>query len=150
MGWWSFYLCTVKKGCRHGEARRAALRGFVLGVFRIGDMVTSALKAFDPDSFIYSLHDHTAPAGEQLLWEHHPAKQSNAGALRSHRQKTNSAGLRFRNTYDMGDAIGQSSLPRRSVIFSPYRSWDVWAVLAGGCCLAAWWAPFCSRGRSVG
>jgi PAS domain S-box-containing protein len=114
------------------EARRAALRGFVLGVFRIDDMVTSALKAFDPDSFIYSLRDHTAPPGEQLLWEHHPAIQSNVGALLSHRQETNSAGLKFRNTYDLG---GRSW----TILFAPtvgylatYRSWDVWTVLAGG------------------
>jgi CHASE1-domain containing sensor protein len=48
-----------------GEAQRAALRGFVLGVFRIGDMVTSAPKAFDPDAVVYSLYDTTAPTGQQ-------------------------------------------------------------------------------------
>jgi PAS domain-containing protein len=114
------------------EARRAALRGFVLGVFRIGDMVTTALKAFDPDSFIYSLNDQTAPAGEQLLWEYHPAIQSNAGALRSHRQETNAAGLKYRNTYDIGGRNWTIFFTPTVGYLSAYRSWDVWAVLAGG------------------
>jgi PAS domain S-box-containing protein len=114
------------------EARRAALRGFVLGVFRIGDMVTSTPKAFDPDNVIYSLHDHSAPPGEQLLWEHGPAKESHAGVLRSHRQETNAAGLKYRYTYNIGGR-------NWSIFFAPtvgylraYRSWDVWTVLAGG------------------
>jgi PAS domain S-box-containing protein len=114
------------------EARRAALRGFVLGVFKIGDMVTSALKALDPDSFIYSLHDHTAPAGEQLLWEHHPAIQSHVGALLSHRQETNSAGLKFRNTYDLGGRSWTIFFAPTVGYLATYRSWDVWAVLVGG------------------
>lgn len=114
------------------EARRAALRGFVLGVFRIGDMVTSAPKAFDPNNVIYSLHDHTAPAGEQLLWQHGPAIQSNAGALRSHRQETNAAGLKYRNTYDIGGRNWTIFFTPTVGYLSAYQSWDVWAVLAGG------------------
>jgi PAS domain S-box-containing protein len=114
------------------EARRAALRGFVLGVFRIGDMVTSAPKAFDPDTVIYSLHDHTAPAGEQLLWEHHPAIQANAGVLLDHRQETNTAGLTYRNTYDIGGRNWTIFLAPTVGYLNAYRSWDVWAVLAGG------------------
>jgi sigma-B regulation protein RsbU (phosphoserine phosphatase) len=114
------------------EVRRAALRGFVLGVFRIGDMVTSAPKAFDPGNVIYSLHDHSAPPGEQLLWEHRPAKKSNAGVLRSHRQETNAAGLRYHNTYDIGGRNWTIFFAPTVGYLSAYRSWDVWTVLAGG------------------
>ena len=84
-------------------SRRAALRGFVLGVFRIGDMVTSALKDFPPDTIRYSLYDHTAPEGEQLLWEHHPEIQSNKFALQNSRNDSNSAVLGFHHMYDMGE-----------------------------------------------
>jgi PAS domain S-box-containing protein len=114
------------------KTRRADLRGFVLGVFRIGDMVTSALKAFDLDTVIYSLHDHTASAGEQLLWQHPSAIQTDAGALVRGSRKRNSASLQFRSTYDLGGRDW-------TIFFSPtvgylatYRSWDVQAVLAGG------------------
>jgi len=114
------------------EARRAALRGFVLGVFRIGDMVTTALKDFDLDSVIYSLHDRTAPVGEQLLWKHHPKIQSNAGVWLNRRQDANSGTLRFGSKFDLG---GRSW----TILFAPtvdylatHRSWDLWAILAGG------------------
>jgi PAS domain-containing protein len=114
------------------EAHRATLRGFLLGVFRIGDMVASALKVFDPYSFISSLQDHTAPAGQQLLWEHQLAIQSNVGALLSHRQETHYAGLEFGNTYDLGGRNWTIFFAPTAGYLAAYRSWDVWAVLAGG------------------
>ncbi len=112
------------------EARRAALRGFVLGVFRIGDMVTSAMKAFDPDTVIYSLQDHTAPADEQLLWEHDPTIRTNTGALLGHRPDTNAADLKFRHTYDLGGRNWTIFFAPAVGYFATYRPWDVRAVLA--------------------
>ncbi len=114
------------------EARRSALRGFVLGVFRIGDMVNSALTAFDPNTFFYSLFDNTAPAGEQLLWEHHPPIQSNEGELLRRRQATNSACLKSRSTYDFCGRNWTIFIAPTVEYLAAYRSWDAWAVLAGG------------------
>ena len=114
------------------EARQATLRGFVLGVFRIGDMVRSALKAFDPGTVIYSLYDHTAAAGEQLLWKHHPSIRLNAGLLPSRRPDANPAGLQFRSTYDMGGRNWTIFFAPTVSYLANYRSWDVWAVLVGG------------------
>jgi PAS domain S-box-containing protein len=121
-----------QRGVAMVEAHRDALRGFVLGVFRIGDMVTSALKAFDADTVIYSLHDYTAPAGKQLLWEHNPIIQLSGGALLSHRQETNFADLRFRKTYDLGGRNWTIFFAPTVSYLATYRSWDVWAVLVGG------------------
>jgi protein-histidine pros-kinase len=114
------------------ESRRSALRGFVLGVFRIGDMVTSALNAFDTDTIIYALHDLTAQAGEQLLWEHDPGSRSNTGALTRVRPDTKSAGLKFRSSLDMGGRNWTISFAPTFSYLASHRSWDVGVVLACG------------------
>ncbi len=54
-------LETIKK-------RREALQGFVVGVFRIGEMMKAAMKPFDFKGITYRLYDNTAPAGDRLLY----------------------------------------------------------------------------------
>ena len=49
------------------RARRAALAGFALGVFRIGDMVEKSLAGLKRDSIDIALYDESAPE-EQLLY----------------------------------------------------------------------------------
>jgi PAS domain S-box-containing protein len=110
-------------------ARRAGLRGFVLGVFRIGDMVTAALKAFETDTISYALHDLTVAVGQQLLWEHDPGARSNAGTLTRVRP---AAGLSFRSRLDVGGRNWAISFAPTFGYLASQRSWDVGAVLAGG------------------
>ena len=50
------------------QARREHLEGFALGVFRIGDMLTAAIKPFESEGIEYALCDETAPGDEQLLF----------------------------------------------------------------------------------
>ncbi len=50
------------------EARRAHLTGYVLGVFRVSDMVNAALKPLDLKGIVFRLQDETAPPGEGLLF----------------------------------------------------------------------------------
>jgi PAS domain S-box-containing protein len=52
------------------EARRAALLGFVLGVFRIGDMVEKSLSNLKQGSLDITLYDESAPKHEQFLYRH--------------------------------------------------------------------------------
>jgi PAS domain S-box-containing protein len=114
------------------ETRRDALRGFVLGVFRIGEMVASALKAFDPDTVIYALFDHTPPQDKQLLWAHHPKLQSNADELLNRSWETKSTDLQFRSNFNMGGRNWTMVFTPTADYLAPYQSWDLWAILAGG------------------
>lgn len=114
------------------ETRRDALRGFVLGVFRIGEMVASGLKAFDPDTVIYTLFDHTPPQDKQLLWAHHPKLQSNADELLNRSWETKSSDLQFRSNFNMGGRNWTVVFTPTADFLAPYQSWDLWAILAGG------------------
>ena len=49
------------------EDRQANLEGFVLGVFRIGDLVERALAPLAPKGIDVALYDMSAPAGRRLL-----------------------------------------------------------------------------------
>lgn len=50
------------------EQRRQHLKGYVIAVFRGGDIVTSALKDLNLKGLVYRLLDEEAPAAEQLIY----------------------------------------------------------------------------------
>jgi len=119
-------------GLNTAAAHRSALRGFVSGVFRIGDMVTHALKAFDTDAVRYTLSDLTAPAGEQLLWKYDPGSRSDAAARQRVRQAAQAAGLNYRDSFDMGGRNWSISFAPTYHYLAAHRSWDAGLVLACG------------------
>ncbi len=51
-------------------ARRAALHGFVLGVFRVGSIVEKSLSGLKPDALGIALYDESAPKAKQFLYYH--------------------------------------------------------------------------------
>lgn len=51
------------------EARRATLRGYALGVYRIGDLIAASLGNAPPEGVFFQLVDRTAPEESGLLYE---------------------------------------------------------------------------------
>jgi len=51
------------------QSRRANIKGFMVAVFRGGDIVETALADFATDQFVLQLNDRSAPEGEQFLLE---------------------------------------------------------------------------------
>ncbi|GAB4372117.1 MAG: hypothetical protein Kow00128_20610 [Deltaproteobacteria bacterium] len=60
-------------------SRRTRLRGFVLGVIQVGDMVNGALSGADIRGIRYLLLDYSAPSGERLLHSGDPGRGRPAG-----------------------------------------------------------------------
>lgn len=54
------------------DTRRANIRGFMVAVFRGGDISTAALSSFGAEQFVVQLRDTSAPIGEQFLFENRP------------------------------------------------------------------------------
>lgn len=54
------------------------LKGFMLGVFRIGDLVEKAISYLDPQGIDILIHDMSAPEGERFLYSHASRLHSNA------------------------------------------------------------------------
>ncbi len=59
------------------EERRESLRGFALGVFRVGDMLETALSHFQDEQIEITLNDLSAAKSEQFLHRHSPQGASN-------------------------------------------------------------------------
>ncbi|MBM3463786.1 MAG: hypothetical protein FJX76_16945, partial [Armatimonadetes bacterium] len=70
------------------EARREALAGYALGVFRIGDLVEEALRRHERQAISVTLYDDSATADEQFLYhspfapEDLPARTAEQSSLR--------------------------------------------------------------------
>src|SRR5208283_311536 len=113
------------------ESRRRDLTGFILGVFRIGDMVAAAVKPFDQRNIAIDLLDRTAPAAEQMLFTSR-AQPSDAAAITGRGSRDVLENLAHLQTFEIGER-------QWSIVCSPtdsYRAdlhlWEAWAVLTGG------------------
>ena len=56
--------------------RRLNLAGYMVGVFRGGDIVKAALQGIDLEGINYRIIDESAPAQEKLLMENHPPESA--------------------------------------------------------------------------
>jgi PAS domain S-box-containing protein len=62
------------------EGRRKNLRGFVLGVFRIGDMLEKTLGSRLQEDIPFSVYDTAAPEEERFLYHHSSRRFPNTAA----------------------------------------------------------------------
>ena len=78
------------------EERRAQLRGFVLGVIRVGDVVSDALRASEPGQLMFRLLDLTADREQRWLYDHPSSTNlQTAAAANGH----------FHQDFDLADRI---------------------------------------------
>ena len=77
------------------EERRARLRGFVLGVIRVGDAVRDALRASEPGQLAFRLLDLTADPEQRGLYDHPSSMDFEAAA----------AEWRFHRDFDLVDRV---------------------------------------------
>lgn len=57
------------------ETRRRNLKGYVVGVFRGGDIVKAALQGLHQEEFVYRLRDQSSNTESQFLFENRPYEQ---------------------------------------------------------------------------
>jgi len=103
--------------------RRAALRGYSLGVYRIGDLVRAALLGADSSQVDLTVTDESAPQGEQLLYE----------------RRALGASLPWGRVVKtvVGDRNWLIRLAPASDYAIAHRNWQAWAVLAVGLLFAS-------------
>lgn len=68
------------------EERREKLRGFALGVYRIGDIFERAIQRFEKEGIEMTLLDNSAPKNEQLLYRHASMDGSKVVSSREYRK----------------------------------------------------------------
>ena len=67
---WLTFLPLYGHGLPHAtvEERRQYLRGYITGVFRLGDMIEAALRGLDREGLVLRVEDETASASQRLLY----------------------------------------------------------------------------------
>lgn len=117
------------------EERRALLLGYAVGVFRLGDLLASALTGADNNEISARLYDE-APKGENFLtgysdgegiWEEE--KPLAAGLGRT--------GPWWVKSFDFGGRQWRLELSPTRTFLDAKRSWGAWFVLAGGLLFAS-------------
>jgi len=114
--------------------RRESIRGFVLGVFGISNMVNNALSSLSiPENAIIEIYDRKAKDGEQLLFSsHQPDLDGDAG---DHEHNPE-----YSFSYDLSLLVGDQDW---EVMFSGFdespadSSWVVWLVVGAGLAVTA-------------
>jgi two-component sensor histidine kinase len=103
--------------------RRSALRGYVLGVYRIGDLVRAALQGEESAHIDVSVTDDTAPPGERLLYE----RGGRAASLPWTRVFTT----------PVGDHQWSIRVAPAGDFAMTHRNWQAWTVLTVGLLFAS-------------
>ncbi len=132
------FIPIYRSGLPHNtlEDRRLNITGYVLAVFRGGDIVSSALEDMNREGLSYRLVDQDAPIGDQLLFA---SDQKEMTPLVLHEQ-----GLFGRNislvstsTFVVGGRHWQFELTPTQEYFVYHRSMNAWLILVAGLLLTS-------------
>jgi PAS domain S-box-containing protein len=115
---------------------REALRGFALGVFRIGDAMRVVVGQAETQVIRIQLTDLTADQREQLLYDSIPATLGGDDSKTSNRNVTSVAPW-LTTTLEIAERRWQLSFSPTADYLAEHRSLQAWSVLAGGLIFAA-------------
>ena len=114
------------------EGRRQNLKGFVLGVFRIGDMLEKALNRGSPEGVPFSVYDTAAPKDEQFLYHHSSHRFSNEPATGAGKEPGAAASLHLDKRMDIGGREWLIVFIADPDYVARNRTSQPWAVLVVG------------------
>lgn len=118
------------------QRRRANLLGFVLGVFRVGDVVEKALSYHAPGGIDSRLYDNSAPQGERFLYSHLSRAQEQRAEPNSLEALSGHELLKI-STFDIAGRHYTLLLAPTRGRFLTHPSWTAWGILASALMLTA-------------
>ena len=114
------------------ETRRKHLEGFALGVFRISDMVTAALKPFDRQDVECTLYDRTAPVGHNLLFTDRPHLTEAPHLMMEGNRHEPLAGILAGSSFEFAGRRWTVQFTPTAEYIAAHRPWEARAVIMGG------------------
>ena len=114
------------------EDRREKLRGFALGVFRIGEMVEKALTYLDRQGIDIRLYDESAPAGQRLLYFHSSREPTAPAEPITEEEGAWRTGLHYTAAIDLPGRTWSILCTPAADYVAARRTWHPWAALAAG------------------
>ena len=113
------------------ETRQLQLRGFAAGIFRVGEIIESALQNLSPSGIDMVIHDVTNEGEKIYLYRHFSRRRSaDAGQRKTENGESHDNREFIQNISVMNRhwEVACTSIPGH---FQPDR-WSGWATLAGG------------------
>ncbi|MGB2755352.1 MAG: PAS domain S-box protein, partial [Phycisphaerae bacterium] len=128
------FLPVYRKGARADSVqdRRANLEGFVLGVFRIGDLLESALSQLEPHDVDVALYDRSAPVGKRLLAFHSSCLRQVPAEMPDDADAHAPRGLHRAATLDVAGRKWLVLCTPAPEFLAIGRNWQAWVVLSVG------------------
>jgi diguanylate cyclase (GGDEF)-like protein/PAS domain S-box-containing protein len=105
------------------DQRRRHLRGFVLGVLRVGDMVSDALQGAEPGQLSFRLLDLTAGSEQGWLYDHPPG-----GAFPA----ATTSDLRFSRDFPLADRFWRIEVAPSAAFIARHHDQSYRWIPAGG------------------
>ncbi len=112
--------------------RREHLKGFALGVFRIGDIMKSSLDHLGWGDIDISLYDLDAPEGKRFLHTYHSHQVLETDRYISKEVELSSSDLQYAETIDVAGRIWKILCEAEPGFASRGRTWLPWGILTGG------------------
>jgi signal transduction histidine kinase/integral membrane sensor domain MASE1 len=126
------FLPIYGPGLRHTtvEERRQNLRGYVIGLFRVGDIVKASLQALDRQGIALRIEDEAAPANQRLLYDSRAAARSDSAPDGEGSEEA--AGVPWKMAVELaGRRLGLHFTPTLGYL-AAWESLQPYAVFGGG------------------
>lgn len=115
---------------------RRYLKGFVLGVYRIGDIFENAIAQFDPSGIDFYLFDESAPEGSSFLYVHSSRTRTEPVAPAITKAELRK-GYHYSGTIDVGGRKWLVIAKHAPGFFALQKSGMPWIALTAGILLSA-------------
>jgi PAS domain S-box-containing protein len=122
------------------KGRRENLKGFALGVFRIGDIVEKSLKHLEPEAIDIYLYDKSADSQEESFLYFHPSRPRKTPFSSMPKGEGGPDGrldLQNVKTFDIANREWLIVLKAAPDFVSVRKTWQPWGVLTAGLLLTA-------------
>jgi len=123
------------------EDRRNALKGFVVGVLRLGDLVNDAFKNLDTTDLAFRLFDRSAPPDQQLLYAN-PLQNSRVVKSEERGLFASSGPLLYTHNTDPGGRQWDFEIAATAAYIDRHQRDNVWLVMISGLVITSLIAAF--------
>jgi len=134
------FMPIYKKSLPHRtlEERRRNLAGYMVGVFRAGDLVEKALQDLNHDELFYRLLDKTAPTSDQILFTSHDSNIMDIGVLlKQYLFSWSTKRLKADFSFIVGQREWNFQIIPMQEYVAKYRPENAWLILVVGLLLAS-------------
>jgi len=131
---WLTFLPLYGHGLPHAtvEERRQYLRGYISGVFRLGDMIEAALRGLNREGLVLRIEDETVPASQRLLYTSQGNTLEGTASGLTAVSGDHSIGMHWDTTVELAGRRWALHFVPTLTYLAARQSLQPWTVLVGG------------------